>query len=148
MMFSNNENNSDIIIGCNFDNTNIADLDPHELFREGSTWADRKPLYETIKAYAALSGRKPTLDSRTCIKFSCFARSKRKNRSTREYTNGLLSNDCKWQIRIKTSRNINHKIISGNSEGKYKSVPLVDDGVPVIISTSHCQHTGSCNLSI
>ena len=34
----------------------------HEIFHEGSTWADLKLLYKTIKAYAALTGWKPTLD--------------------------------------------------------------------------------------
>ena len=146
-MFSCDNNSPNLITACNYEGVNIADLDPHEIFHEGPTWADRKLLYETIKAYAALSGWKPTLESRTCIKYSCFARSKCKNCSTHEYTNGSLSKDCKWQIRIKSSRNINHKILSGNSEGKFKSIQLVDDGVPVIISTSNCQHIGSCKPS-
>ena len=55
-----------------------------------------------------------------------------------------LWEDCKWQIRIKSSLNINHKILSGYLEGKCNSIPLVDDSVAVIISTSNCQHTGSC----
>ena len=147
MMLSYDENNSDIIIGCNLEDTSIDDLDPHELFREGSTWSDHKFLYDTVKAYTALSGWKPTLESRTYIKCSCFVRSKRKNCSACDYTNGSLSKDCKWQIRIKSSRNINRKILSGNSEGKFKSIPLVDDGVPVTISTSNCHHTGSCKPS-
>jgi len=62
-MFSYNEDNSDIIISCSFEGINISDLDPHEIFHEGSTWADRKLLYETITAYTALTGWKPTLDS-------------------------------------------------------------------------------------
>ena len=147
MMFSYDENNSDIIIGCNVEDTNIADIDPNKLFRIGLIWANRKLLYETVKAYASLSGWEPTLESRTCIKCSCFARTKRKNHSTRDYTNGSLSKDCKWQIRIKSSRNINRKILSGYSEGKFKSIPLVDDSVPVIISTSNCHHTGNCKPS-
>ena len=146
-MFSYDESNPDIIVACDLEGVNLAEVDPHVLFREGSTWADRRLLYETIKAYAVVSGWKPTLESRTCIKCSCFARTKRKNSSTREYTNGPLSKDCKWQIRIKSTKNINHKILSGNSEGKYNSVPLVDDGIPVIVSTSHCQHTGNCKPS-
>ena len=147
MMLSYDENNSDIISGYNLEDTKIDDIDPHKLFREGSTWADRNLLYETVKAYAALPGWKPTLESRTGIKCSCFAQTKRKNRSTRDYTNGSLSKDCKWQIRIKSSRNINHKILSDYSEGKFKSIPLVGDGVPVIISTSNCHHIGSCKPS-
>ena len=86
-MFPYNENSFDVIIACNFEGINIADLDPNEIFCEGSTWADCKLLYETIKAYAALSTWKPTPESRTCIKCSYFARSKCKNCSTREYTN-------------------------------------------------------------
>jgi len=146
-MFSYNEDNSDIIISCSFEGINISDLDPHEIFHEGSTWADRKLLYETIKAYAALTGWKPTLDSRTCIKCSCFSRSKRKNSSLREYSNGSLSKDCKWHIRIKSTKNLSRKVLSGSSAGKHKSFPMVDDGIPVIISTAKCQHTGSCNPS-
>ena len=94
-MFSYDENNSDIISGYNLEDTKIDDIDPHKLFREGSTWADRNLLYETVKAYAALPGWKPTLESRTGIKCSCFAQTKRKNRSTRDYMNGSLSKDCK-----------------------------------------------------
>ena len=40
-----------------------------------------------------------------------------------------------------------HKVVSGSLEGKCKSIPLVDDGTPIIISTSNRQHTGSCNPS-
>ena len=69
-MFSYDENNSDVIISCQFDNINVEELDPNDIFRENSTWADRKLLYETIKSYAALTGWKPTLESRTCIKCS------------------------------------------------------------------------------
>ena len=43
-MFSYNEDNSDIIISCSFEGINISDLDPHEIFHEGSTWADCKLL--------------------------------------------------------------------------------------------------------
>ena len=55
-MFSYDNNNPNLIIACNSERANIADLDPHEIFQEGSTWTDLKLLYETIKAYAALSG--------------------------------------------------------------------------------------------
>ena len=69
-MFCCDEDNPEIILSCSFEGVNISDLDPHEIFQEGSTWADRKLLYDTIKAYAALTGWKPTLESRTCIKCS------------------------------------------------------------------------------
>ena len=146
-MFTYDKENSDLIIACNFDDVNVQDLDAHEIFQTESTWKDRKLLYETVKVYAALTGWKPTLESRTCIKCSCFSRTKRKNCSTREYTNGSLSKDCKWQIRIKSTKNINRKILSGSSQGKFKSIPLVDDEIPVIISNSYCTHTGSCQPS-
>ena len=55
-MFSYDNNNPKLIIACNFEGINIANIDPNKIFHEGSTWADRKLLYETIKAYAALSG--------------------------------------------------------------------------------------------
>ena len=32
-------------------------------------------------------------------------------------------------------------------QGKYRSNPLVDDGVLVIITTANCQHTGNCKPS-
>ena len=146
-MLSYAEENSDIIIACQFENINVADLDPNDIFRVNSTWADRKLLYETIKSYAALLGWKPTLESRTCIKCSCFSRTKRKNREQRDYANGSLSKDCKWQIRIRSTQNINRKVLSGSLQGKYKSIPLVDDGVPVIISTANCQILEIVNLS-
>ena len=117
-MFSYDESNSDVIISCHFDGLNVADLDPNEVFREGSTWADRKLLYETIKAYAAITGWKPTLESRTVIKCSCFSRYKLKNRSQREYTDGSLSKNCKWHIRIKSTQNISRKVLSGSMQIK------------------------------
>ena len=55
-MFSYDEGNSDVIISCHFDGINVADLDPNEIFRKGSTWAGHKLLYETINAYTALTG--------------------------------------------------------------------------------------------
>ena len=146
-MFCYDKDNPEIILSCSFEGVNISDLDPHEIFQEGSTWADRKLLYDTIKAYAALTGWKPTLDSRTCIKCSCFSRTKRKNRSSRDYSNGSLSKDCKWQIRIKSTQNLSRKVLSGASAGKHKSFPMLEDGIPIIISTAECKHTGSCNPS-
>ena len=146
-MFCYDEDNPEIILSCSFEGVNISDLDPQEVFQEGSTWADRKLLYDTIKAYAALTGWKPTLDSRTCIKCSCFSRTKRKNRSSRDYSNGSLSKDCKWQIRIKSTQNLSRKVLSGASAGKHKSFPMLEDGTPIIISTANCQHTGTCNPS-
>ena len=56
IMFWYNEDDPDVIISCSFDGINIADLDPNEIFREGSTWANCKLLYKPIKAYAALAG--------------------------------------------------------------------------------------------
>ena len=146
-MFSYNEENPDIIISCTFDGVKVEEIDVNDVFREGSIWADRKLLYETIKAYAALSGWKPTLESRTCIKCSCFTKIRRKNRSPREYANGSLSKDCKWQVRIRSTKNISRKVLSGALEGKYKSTPLVDDGISTLISTADCHHTGNCNPS-
>ena len=87
-MFSYNKHDNDIIISCNFDGLNIAGLDPNKIFREGSMWTDHRLLYETVKAYAALTGWKLTFESRTCLKYSCFSRTKCKNCSTREYANG------------------------------------------------------------
>ena len=72
LIFSYNENNSNMIIDCNFECINITDLDPPDLFCEGSEWADNKLLYGTILAYAALPGWKHTLESRTYINSSYF----------------------------------------------------------------------------
>ena len=94
-MFVYNEDDSDIIISCSFEGINIAELDPHEVFQVESKWADRTVLYDTVKAYAALTGWKPTLESKSSIKCSCYSRTKRKNRSTREYVSGPLAKDCK-----------------------------------------------------
>ena len=44
-MLSYDKNNSDMIVACDLESVNIAEIDPHELFHEGSTWADRKLLY-------------------------------------------------------------------------------------------------------
>ena len=146
-MFSYDEDNPEIIMSCSFEGVNISEVDPNDIFQEGSTWADRKLLYETVKAYAALTGWKPTLDSRICIKCSCFSRTKRKNRSSREYINGSLSKGCEWQIRIKSTQNLSRKVVSGASAGKNKSFPMLEDGIPVIITTAKFEHTGTCNPS-
>ena len=51
---------------------------------------------------------------------------------------------CYWQISIQAFLNNIHKIFSVYLAIKYNSIPLADDSVAVIISTSNCQHTGSC----
>lgn len=143
-MFVYNQDDSDIIMSCSFEGINLAELDPHEVFQVDSKWADRTVLYDVIKAYAALTGWKPTLESKSSIKCSCYSRTKRKNRCTREYVSGALAKDCKWQIRIKSTRNTYRQVMSGDTVGKHKSVPVFDDGVPVIISSAKCVHTGTC----
>ena len=55
-MFLYDSDNTDLIIACNFADVNVGDLDPHEIFKVGSTWTDRKLLYKTVKVYATLSG--------------------------------------------------------------------------------------------
>lgn len=93
-MFSYNKYDSKIIVLCHFDGLNVADLDPNEIFREGCfMWTDSKLIYKTIKAYTALTGWKPTLESRTCIKCSCFSRTICKDCSMHKYANGSLSKD-------------------------------------------------------
>ena len=146
-MFVYKEDESDIITSCSFEGINIAELDPHEVFQLESRWADRTVLYDAIKAYAALTGWKPTLESKSSIKCSCYSRTKRKNRSTREYASGALAKDCKWQIRIKSTKNTYRQVLSGATAGKYKSVPIFNDGIPVIISSANCVHTGNCKPS-
>jgi len=146
-MLSYDEDDPDTIISCSFEGINVSDLDSHDIFKQESKWADRELLYETVKAYSALTGWKPTLYSPTCIKCSCFSRIKRKNHSSREYNNGSLSKDCKWHIRIKSTHNSCREILSGSSKGKYKSFPKFDNATPVIISSAKCEHTGTCNPS-
>ena len=47
-MFTYDNNNTDLIVSCNFNDINISDLDPHEIFKEGSTWTDRRLLYKRL----------------------------------------------------------------------------------------------------
>ena len=84
LIFSYNENNSNIIIYCNLVCIHIAELDPPDLFCEGSTCADHKLFYEKNLAYKALPDWKHTLESRTCINGLCFCSFKKSKKcSTR-----------------------------------------------------------------
>ena len=143
-MFSYNKYNS--IISCTFVGTNIAGLDPNEIFRAGSMWADCKLLSKQSSICCV-----DWLESNTWVKdmhqMFMFLQDKNKNCSLCEYANGSFSKDCKWQVRIRTTENTSCKVLSRSLEGKYNAIPLVDDGVPIITSTANCQHTGSCNPS-
>ena len=95
LFFYSNDSNNIIITSFKFDDLNVQDFDPKDIFREGSIWADAKLLHETNKAYVELSDWKTTLKSRACIKCSCFSRTKRESQTSRESANGLLSKEYK-----------------------------------------------------
>ena len=102
-------------------------------------------LYSTVQAYAAATGWKPTLSRSIYIRCSCYNRPTR-NRSEKErkYASGPLCKDCNWEIKIRSTVNDMKKINTGLSKGKYKSYPVVKDGVNVIISKANIQHSGEC----
>ena len=47
-MFTYDNDDTDLIVSCNFNDINISDLDPHEIFKEGSTWTDCRLLYKQL----------------------------------------------------------------------------------------------------
>ena len=125
----------------NFDEISAEDIFPIE-----SKWKDRSLLYSTIQAYAAATGWKATLSHSIYIQCSCYKRPTRRETS-RKFTSGLLCKDCDWEIKVRSSQNKTRRINSGISEGKYKSFPVVADGVSVIISKANLTHTGQCSPS-
>ena len=98
-MLSYDPQNNILVISCNFNNSNIKEIDPENIFRIESKWKNRSLLYSTVQAYAAATHWKPTLSHSIYIQCSCYHRPIR-NRSEREtkFTSGPLCKDCKRKI--------------------------------------------------
>lgn len=139
-------NDPALITSCTFDNVDIKSLSPEKIFPLGSKWKDRSLLHSTVHSYAALTGWKPAVSHTHTIKCSCYNRRLRGSKE-RKFKTGSLSKGCKWQITIKSTINKSISVKKGKNAGKFASVPVVDDGVPVIISKCILEHTGTCNPS-
>ena len=143
------DNNDDTLItSCNFDGIDIDNLDPEDIFQVESKWKDRSSLYSTVQAYAAATCWNPILSHSIYIRCSCYNRPTR-NRSEKErkFASGPLCKDCQWEIKIRSTINNQKRINTGLSVGRYKSYPVVKDGINVIISKANAQHTGEYKLS-
>ena len=105
-MLSYDPDDDDLITACNFDNTNIDEIDPETIFRVGSKWKDRSLLYSTVQAYAAATGWKPTLSHSIYIRCSCYNRPNRnRSENERKFASGPLCKDCNWEIKIRSTIN-------------------------------------------
>ena len=145
-MLSYDSDDESLIASCSFDNVDLNTVDPQEIFPVGSRWRDRSLLYSTVQAYAAATGWKASLSHSFYIRCSCYDRPLRKNK-TRTFSSGSLSKNCKWEIKIRSTKNDVRRIKSGISEGKFKSYAVIKDGVNIIISKANLEHTGECNPS-
>ena len=145
-MFTYDSDDEEKIVSCVLDDVDFNETSVEDIFPIESKWKDRSLLYSTIQAYAAATGWKATLSHSIYIRCSCYKRPTRRETS-RKFTSGSLSKDCNWEIKIRSSQNKTRRINSGISEGKYKSYPVVEDGVSVIISKANLTHTGQCSPS-
>ena len=66
---------------------------------------------------------------------------------TRKFTSGSSCKDCEWEVKIRSTQNKTRRINSNIKESKFKSFPVVDDGICVIISKANLNHTGQCSPS-
>ena len=109
---------------------------------------DRSLLYSIVQAYAAVTGWKPTLLHSIYIRCSCYNIPNRNRREKeRKFASCLLCKDCNWEIKMRSTVNNFKKINTGLSKGKYKSYPVVKDGVNIITLKEKIQHTGECKSS-
>ena len=145
-MSSYDSDDEDDIISCDLDNVELNEASAEDIFRVGSKWKDRTLLYSTVQAYAAATGWKATLSHSIYIRCSCYKRPLRREKS-RKFTSGSLCKNCEWEIKITSTKNDTKRINSGISEGKYKSFPVIKDGISVIISKANVQHSGECSPS-
>ena len=145
-MFTYDPDDDEKIISCVFDDVNLEDTSAFDIFQLGSKWKDRSLLYSTIQAYAAATGWKATLSHSIYIRCSCYKRPTRSEKS-RKFSSGSLCKNCEWEVKIRSTQNKTRRINSGIAEGKNKSIPVVDDGVCVIISKANLIHTGQCTPS-
>ena len=135
-----------LIVACQVTDLDLSSTTADEIFPINSKWQDRNLLYSTVQAYAAVTGWKPTLSHRHTIKCSCYNRPIRRS-NQRKFAAGSLQKGCEWQIKIKSTLNENIKLTKGENAGKFNSIPVVRDGVPIIISKTLFNHTGSCDPS-
>ena len=142
-IFLYNPNDESVIDSCVFDDSELKSISAEDIFTVGSKWKDRNLLYTTVQAYAAATGSKAALSHSIYIKCSCYERPIR-SKNIRKFSSGSLSKKCKWKIKIRSTQNDTKLIKSGISEGKYKSFPIVDNGVNAIISKANLEHTGDC----
>ena len=145
-MFSYNPNDQSVIDSCIFDDFDLDSIPPQDIFPVGSKWKDRNLLYTTVQAYAAATGWKAALTHSIYIKCSCYDWPIRSN-DIRKFSSGFLCKKFKWEIKIRSTQKQTKMIKTGISKGKYKSFPVVKDGVNVIISKANLEHTGDCKPS-
>ena len=138
--------NESLITSCSFDNLDINAVTPQDLFPIGSRWRDQSLPYSTVQAYAAATGWKASPSHSFYIRCSCYNIPLQKNK-TRTFISGSLSKHCKWEIKIRSTKNDVIRIQSGLSEGRFKLSHVIKDGVHVIISKANLEHTGECNPS-
>ena len=144
--FAYDSNDPELILSCCLDDINLDDVSSEVIFPLNSKWKDRSLLYSTVQAYAALTGWKPTLSHTYCIKCSCYNRPIRGGKD-RNFSAGSLRKGCEWLINIKSTMYDSVPITSGKTARQFKHIPVVRDGVPVIISKGSFKHTGSCDPS-
>ena len=92
-MFSYDENETDKIISCSFDNVNFEDITAQDIFKVESKWKDRSLLYSIIQAYVAATGWKATLSHSIYIRCS-FCKRPVCRENIRKFTSSSLCKDC------------------------------------------------------
>ena len=145
-MFTYDSDDETKIISCVFDDVNFDEISAAGIFQLESKWKDRSLLYSIIQAYVATTGWKATLSHSIYIRCSCYKRPTRREK-TRKFTSDSLCKDCEWEIKIRSTQNKTRRINSGIKESKFKSFPVVDDGIYVIISKANLNHTRQCSPS-
>ena len=105
-MLSYDPDDDNLITSCNFENININNIDPEDIFKVESKWKDRSLLYSMVQACAAAIGWKPTLSHSMYIKCSCYNRPIRNRREKeRKFASGPLCKDYNWEIKIRSTVN-------------------------------------------
>ena len=140
--------NDGVILSSSFVHIeNVNNLDPETIFPVGSVWTDRELLYSTIKTYSARIGWKPCIVQSSYIKCSCYKKIVPDEENTTKRYAGTISKGCRWSIKIKSTQNTCAVIKSGLKKDKFKSKPVYDDSVNIIISKTFLKHTGLCEPS-
>ena len=66
------------------------------------------------------------------------------NPNEKFYTDGgSIHKGCKWKVKIKVKKVEIITIKEGMNAGKNIQKPIFDNNVPVIVSKSQCEHTGT-----